>query len=58
MVFTGVKAGHSENQDILYHLQRERDGQVYISVVMGCSDKDERFCCGKSLLAAGFSSYR
>ena len=54
----GVKAGHSEESGYTLSLAAERDGQVYISVVMGCSDKDERFAVGKSLLAAGFSSYK
>lgn len=54
----GVKAGHSEQSGYTLSLAAERDDQTYISIVLGCRDKDERFAIGKSLLASGFSSYK
>ena len=39
-------------------LAAEKEGQTYISVVLGCEDKDERFSVGKSLLSSGFSMYK
>ncbi|MGN1480985.1 D-alanyl-D-alanine carboxypeptidase family protein [Porcipelethomonas sp.] len=54
----GFKAGHSEQSGYTLALAAEKDGQTYISVVLGCADKDERFSAGKSLLASGFSMYK
>ncbi len=55
---TGMKAGHSEQSGFSLVLTAERDEAAFISVVLGCGDKDERFSMGKTLLSNGFSSYK
>ncbi len=55
---TGMKAGHSEQSGFSLVLTAERDGAAFISVVLGCGDKDERFSIGKTLVSKGFSSYK
>ncbi|MGN0620953.1 MAG: D-alanyl-D-alanine carboxypeptidase family protein [Porcipelethomonas sp.] len=54
----GMKASHSEQSGYSLAAAASSDGKTYISVVLGCSDKDERFSLGKELLGIGFSSYR
>ena len=53
----GFKAGFSENAGYCAALGAERDGVTYISVVLGCDDKDKSLADAKSLLTAGFSQY-
>ncbi len=55
---TGMKAGRSEESGYSLVMTAQRDGNAFISVVLGCADKDERFSIGKSLMASGFSSYK
>lgn len=55
---TGMKASHSEKSGFCLVLTAEKNDNAFISVVLGCDDKDERFNIGKSLLASGFSSYK
>lgn len=55
---TGMKAGRSLESGFSLVLTAKRDESAFISVVMGCEDKDERFNIAKSLMAAGFSSYK
>lgn len=53
----GFKAGYTENSGYCAVLGAERDGVSYISVVLGCGDKDESISDAKSLLTMGFSQY-
>lgn len=53
----GFKAGFSENAGYCAALGAERDGVTYISVVLGCDDKDKSLSDAKSLLSMGFSQY-
>ncbi len=55
---TGMKAGRSVESGFSLVLTAKRGEASFISVVMGCEDKDERFNIGKSLMATGFSSYK
>ncbi len=55
---TGMKAGRSEQSGYSLVLSAERNGASFISVVMGCEDKDERFGMAKSLMGTGFSSFK
>lgn len=55
---TGMKAGRSLESGFSLVLTAKREQSSFISVVMGCEDKDERFNMGKSLMATGFSSYK
>lgn len=55
---TGMKAGHSEKSGFNLVITAERNDTSFISVILGCDDKDERFNIGKSLLSQGFSSYK
>ncbi|MBQ3567274.1 MAG: D-alanyl-D-alanine carboxypeptidase [Oscillospiraceae bacterium] len=55
---TGMKAGRSEQSGYSLVLSAERDGASFISIVMGCDDKDERFGMAKSLMGTGFSSFK
>lgn len=55
---TGMKAGRSEGFGYSLVLTAERDGASFVSVVLGCEDKDERFGIGKSLIMSGFSLYK
>jgi len=54
----GVKAWHTEKSGYCLAACAEREGNRYVSVVMGCSDKDERFSVGKKLLNTGFANYK
>ncbi|MDE6745109.1 MAG: D-alanyl-D-alanine carboxypeptidase [Oscillospiraceae bacterium] len=53
----GFKAGFSENAGYCAALGAERDGVMYISVILGCDDKDKSLADAKSLLSMGFSQY-
>lgn len=53
----GFKAGFSENAGYCAALGAERDGVMYISVILGCDDKDKCLSDAKSLLSMGFSQY-
>lgn len=53
----GFKAGFSENAGYCAALGAERDGVTYISVILGCDDKDKSLADAKSLLSMGFSQY-
>ncbi|MBE6845610.1 MAG: D-alanyl-D-alanine carboxypeptidase [Ruminococcus sp.] len=55
---TGMKAGRSEQSGFSLVLTAERGEGAFISVVLGCDDKDERFGIAKSLMSDGFSSYK
>lgn len=55
---TGMKAGRSEQSGFSLVLTAERGEVAFISVVLGCDDKDERFGIAKSLMSDGFSSYK
>lgn len=54
---TGMKAGHSPGSGYSVVLSAERDEKKFISVVLGCSDEDERFSIAKKLMNRGFSGY-
>ena len=53
----GFKAGFTENSGYCAALGAERDGTAYISVVLGCDDKDISISDAKALLSVGFSQY-
>lgn len=53
----GFKAGYTENSGYCAAMGAERDGVTYISVVLGCEDKDESLSAAKELLSLGFSQY-
>ncbi len=53
----GLKAGHGDACGYTLAIAAERDGFCCIAVVIGCTDTDERFAIGKSLLAKGFAGY-
>ncbi|MDE6599141.1 MAG: D-alanyl-D-alanine carboxypeptidase [Oscillospiraceae bacterium] len=53
----GFKAGYTENAGYCAALGAERDGVMYISVILGCDDKDKSLADAKSLLSMGFSQY-
>ena len=55
---TGMKAGRSLESGFSLVLTAKRGETGFISVLMGCQDKDERFNIGKSLMSTGFSSYK
>lgn len=55
---TGAKAWHTEKSGYSLAASAERDGNRYVSVVLGCTDKDDRFKTGKQLLNTGFINYR
>lgn len=54
----GVKAGYTEKSSNTLVAAAKRDDATYISVVLGCPDKDRRFKIGKNLLNIGFSNYQ
>ncbi|MGN0606127.1 MAG: D-alanyl-D-alanine carboxypeptidase family protein [Oscillospiraceae bacterium] len=54
----GVKAGHSDMAGNCCVIAAERDGERYISVILGCDDEDERFSLAKGLINVGFSEYQ
>lgn len=53
----GFKAGYTENSGYFIAAGAERDGVMYISVVLGCVDKDYSFTEAKRLMNSGFSGY-
>ncbi len=53
----GFKAGYAENSGHCTAMGAERDGVTYISVVLGCKDKDVSLSMAKELLTMGFSQY-
>ena len=53
----GFKAGYTENSGHCTAMGAERDGETYISVVLGCDDKDASLSMAKELLTMGFSQY-
>lgn len=54
----GLKASHTEASGYCLALAAERNGKLYIAIVMGGSDEDGRFAVGKELLSNGFSMYK
>ncbi len=53
----GFKAGYTENAGYCAAMGAERNGVTYISVVLGCDDKDVSLSAAKELLSVGFSQY-
>lgn len=53
----GFKAGYTENSGYCVAAGAERDGVIYISVVLGCGDKHDSFTEAKRLMNTGFSGY-
>ncbi|MDE5858777.1 MAG: D-alanyl-D-alanine carboxypeptidase, partial [Oscillospiraceae bacterium] len=53
----GFKAGYTENSGYCIAAGAERDGVMYISVVLGCTDKYDSFSEAKRLMSTGFSGY-
>ncbi|MCH5348554.1 MAG: D-alanyl-D-alanine carboxypeptidase [Oscillospiraceae bacterium] len=53
----GFKAGYTENSGYCVAAGAERDGVMYISVVLGCSDKGDSFTEATRLMGTGFSGY-
>lgn len=53
----GFKSGYTKNSGYCTAVGAERDGVVYISVVLGCADKDKSFTEAKRLMNNGFSGY-
>lgn len=54
----GIKAWHTEQSGYSAVISAERNGCGYISVILGCQDKDERFTLAGKLIKNGFSSYK
>lgn len=53
----GFKAGYTENSGYCVAAGAKRDGIMYISVVLGCNDKDDSFTEATRLMGTGFSGY-
>lgn len=53
----GFKAGYTDSSGYCIAAGAERDGVKYISVVLGCADKDLNFTEVKRLMNSGFSGY-
>ncbi|MCH5193475.1 MAG: D-alanyl-D-alanine carboxypeptidase [Oscillospiraceae bacterium] len=53
----GFKAGYTENSGYCIAAGAERDGIMYISVVLGCADKGDSFTEATRLMGTGFSGY-
>lgn len=53
----GFKAGYTEDSGYCIAVGAERDGVTYISVVLGCTDKELNFTEVKRLMNSGFSGY-
>ena len=53
----GFKAGYTEDSGYCIAVGAERDGVTYISVVLGCTDKELNFTEAKRLMNSGFSGY-
>lgn len=54
----GVKAGHSQMSGNCIAFAASQKNQTFISVVLGCSDEDERFSIAKKLINTGFAGYQ
>lgn len=54
----GLKASHTEASGYCLALAAQRNGKLYIAIVMGSSDEDSRFAIGKELMSNGFSMYK
>ncbi len=54
----GVKASHSQMSGNCLVLAVKKENTVYISVILGCPDKKQRFALGKELINIGFSRYQ
>lgn len=54
----GVKAGHSDMSGNCLAFAANKNDTSYVAVVLGCSDKDERFSIAKTLVNTGFSQYQ
>lgn len=54
----GIKASHTEASGYCLALAAQRNGKLYIAIVMGSSDEDSRFAIGKELMSNGFSMYK
>ena len=54
----GIKAGHSRMSGNCAAIAVRRDNSSYISVVLGYSDKNERFSDAEKLINTGFSQYQ
>lgn len=53
----GFKAGYTENSGYCVAAGAERDGVMYISVILGYADKDDSFTEATRLMSTGFSGY-
>ena len=53
----GFKAGYTESSGYCVAAGAERDGVMYISVILGCTDKDDGFTEATRLMGIGFSGY-
>lgn len=53
----GFKAGYSENSGYCIAVGAERNGVTYISVILGCRDKEDCSYKAKTLLNTAFSGY-
>lgn len=53
----GFKSGYTEDSGYCTAAGAERDGVTYISVVLGCDDKDNSFTEARRLMNNGFSGY-
>ena len=54
----GFKAGYTESSGYCAAAGAERDGIMYISVVLGCGDEDISLSEAKRLMNMGFSGYK
>lgn len=54
----GLKAGHSDEAGHCLIAACEQNGMLCVAVVLGCSDKNERFSIAKRLLSQGYGNYR
>lgn len=53
----GFKTGYTEASGHCTAMGAERNGVTYISVVLGCDDRDTSLSAAKELLTMGFSGY-
>lgn len=53
----GVKSGYSDKSGYSLSVAAKRGDSIFISVIIGCDEKEECINKGKSLLDMGFSSY-
>lgn len=54
---TGVKAGYSGETGYNLAATATRDGSTYITVIIGCEEKDTATAAGKALLDKGFTGF-